>query len=236
MRIDLDTDEKAEVSMSPLIDCVFLLLIFFLVATMVKKENKDIEIDLPADFDDSMFDLRVENDTFVPAKIADRGSDQRALGLMLYGVSLSDQPASKGIFELGSVPKPGVEEGGFHDPEINEAGPYRWTDGAAWLELPLPTGYVVRTVDVNILDISPEGTDLEILLNGESVHQNSHVSPPGMITIDVTDFPPTSEGEALRLDIRSTTFRPVDLGMGSDDRALGVRVHGVVISDRQREG
>ncbi len=33
--------------MSPLIDAVFLLLIFFLVATMIKKEDKDIDIELP---------------------------------------------------------------------------------------------------------------------------------------------------------------------------------------------
>lgn len=33
--------------MSPLIDCVFLLLIFFLVATMSKKVNKDVDIRLP---------------------------------------------------------------------------------------------------------------------------------------------------------------------------------------------
>ncbi len=30
--------------MGPLIDCVFLLLIFFLVATMYKKEDRDIDI------------------------------------------------------------------------------------------------------------------------------------------------------------------------------------------------
>jgi biopolymer transport protein ExbD len=30
--------------MGPLIDCVFLLLIFFLVSTMFKKENRDIDI------------------------------------------------------------------------------------------------------------------------------------------------------------------------------------------------
>lgn len=39
--------EDPEVSMSPLIDAVFLLLIFFLVATMWKKEKKDIDINLP---------------------------------------------------------------------------------------------------------------------------------------------------------------------------------------------
>lgn len=40
-------EEDVEVSMSPLIDCVFLLLIFFLVTAMLKKPNKDINIDLP---------------------------------------------------------------------------------------------------------------------------------------------------------------------------------------------
>ena len=47
MAISSGDDDQAEVSMSPLIDCVFLLLIFFLVSTMSKKENKDIEISLP---------------------------------------------------------------------------------------------------------------------------------------------------------------------------------------------
>ena len=47
MRSDDDENEEAEISMSPLIDCVFLLLIFFLVSTMAKKQDKDIEINLP---------------------------------------------------------------------------------------------------------------------------------------------------------------------------------------------
>jgi biopolymer transport protein ExbD len=33
--------------MSPLIDCVFLLLIFFLVSTMTRKEDRDIDVMLP---------------------------------------------------------------------------------------------------------------------------------------------------------------------------------------------
>ena len=47
MRSHVEEEDEAEVSMSPLIDCVFLLLIFFLVSTMIKKENKDIDINLP---------------------------------------------------------------------------------------------------------------------------------------------------------------------------------------------
>ena len=39
--------DDAEVAMSPLIDCVFLLLIFFLVTTMIKRKEKLLPIRLP---------------------------------------------------------------------------------------------------------------------------------------------------------------------------------------------
>jgi biopolymer transport protein ExbD len=40
-------EEPAEVPMSPLIDCVFLLLIFFLVTTIIKRKEKQITIEMP---------------------------------------------------------------------------------------------------------------------------------------------------------------------------------------------
>ena len=48
MRLSDQDDDEFEVSLSPLIDCVFLLLIFFLLTTMLKKDNRDISIDLPS--------------------------------------------------------------------------------------------------------------------------------------------------------------------------------------------
>jgi len=47
MKIDLQDDDAVEVQMAPMIDCVFLLLIFFLVATTLKKIDKELPIDLP---------------------------------------------------------------------------------------------------------------------------------------------------------------------------------------------
>lgn len=47
MKINFEDDDKVEVPMSPLIDCVFLLLIFFLVTTMMKKWEKQIPLALP---------------------------------------------------------------------------------------------------------------------------------------------------------------------------------------------
>lgn len=42
-----EQEEGAEVQMAPLIDCVFLLLIFFLVAATLKKAHKELELELP---------------------------------------------------------------------------------------------------------------------------------------------------------------------------------------------
>ena len=39
MRINLDDDENMEPSMAPLLDCIFLLLIFFLVATSFQQQK-----------------------------------------------------------------------------------------------------------------------------------------------------------------------------------------------------
>ncbi len=42
-----DQEEKVELGMASLIDCVFLLLIFFLVTTMLKQDLKEVDISLP---------------------------------------------------------------------------------------------------------------------------------------------------------------------------------------------
>lgn len=47
MRLHIDEEEKVEILMSPLIDCVFLLLIFFLVTTMMRKSEMQIPLSLP---------------------------------------------------------------------------------------------------------------------------------------------------------------------------------------------
>ena len=63
MRLSLfNNEEEPEVSMSPLIDCVFLLLIFFLVSTMTKVKNRDIPVDLPT----SQSAIRIDMDRHTP--------------------------------------------------------------------------------------------------------------------------------------------------------------------------
>ncbi len=47
MRVRIADDDNVEVQMAPLIDCVFLLISFFLVATTLKKLEKELPLDLP---------------------------------------------------------------------------------------------------------------------------------------------------------------------------------------------
>ncbi|MFP4139930.1 MAG: ExbD/TolR family protein [Planctomycetota bacterium] len=47
MKVKHDENESQEVQMGPLIDCVFLMLIFFIVIAVTKKSIKDLKITLP---------------------------------------------------------------------------------------------------------------------------------------------------------------------------------------------
>ena len=47
MRIETEDEEQVAVQMAPLVDCVFLLIIFFLVATTLKKIEKELPLELP---------------------------------------------------------------------------------------------------------------------------------------------------------------------------------------------
>ena len=80
MQLDFLEDDQTEITMSPLVDCVFLLLIFFLVATMSKQANKDVDIRLP------------ESDSAVKRLATD---DQTVIGVDEQGnIYLEGKPAS----------------------------------------------------------------------------------------------------------------------------------------------
>jgi biopolymer transport protein ExbD len=48
MKLKRQPPPKAEVAMTPLIDCVFLLLVFFMVSTTFNKQEADISFALTA--------------------------------------------------------------------------------------------------------------------------------------------------------------------------------------------
>lgn len=47
MAVKYDEEEHVEVQMTSMLDCIFLLLIFFLVSSQLKKTEKELPIELP---------------------------------------------------------------------------------------------------------------------------------------------------------------------------------------------
>ena len=47
MAVKYDEEEKPEVQMTSMMDCIFLLLIFFLVSSQLKKIEKEVPVELP---------------------------------------------------------------------------------------------------------------------------------------------------------------------------------------------
>ncbi len=63
MQINHEEDDRIEVQMAPLIDCVFLLLIFFLVATTLKKIEPELPLELP--YSDAALQVSLDEDRLV---------------------------------------------------------------------------------------------------------------------------------------------------------------------------
>lgn len=47
MAVKYEEDEKPEVSLTSMMDCIFLMLIFFLVSSQLKKIEKEVPLQLP---------------------------------------------------------------------------------------------------------------------------------------------------------------------------------------------
>ncbi len=93
-------EETIEVDLSPLIDCVFLLLIFFLVTTMLKKLEKQIPVVLP-DYTSALASI-AESDVIIYA-IDDEGTILREDGTTRNLEGLSYTPISSFIEDLKLV-------------------------------------------------------------------------------------------------------------------------------------
>ena len=63
MRADRGEEETPLVDMAPMIDCVFLLLIFFLVAATIRKQHQEFPVELPAG--ETAVDKKAEDETLV---------------------------------------------------------------------------------------------------------------------------------------------------------------------------
>ncbi|MEM9159788.1 MAG: hypothetical protein AAGB46_12145, partial [Verrucomicrobiota bacterium] len=123
----------------------------------------------------------------------------------------------------------GTTESGFHDAELSGGKYIRWTNGNAQIKLPEAEGFKWVECSLNIASSHPEGTEVIIKINGESVFTEFVPHGGGVFSIPVQnerDLPSTVE-------IVSTPWRPSDLNSNSsDDRELGIRIRAIEFISR----
>jgi serine/threonine-protein kinase len=130
---------------------------------------------------------------------------------------------------LGLEPTPGVEEQGLFAPEIASGSdvPYRWTDGAAKLVIPL-SGPPPQAVAVRLWISGHQPVHVGIKINGESVC--SEQAPPTCDWLRTFDLTGKNLGKALAVEVLSDTFVPARQNPGSGDpRTLGVCFEGLTL-------
>ena len=98
MRMQLEQDDTCEVMMAPLIDCVFLLLVFFLVTATLKKIHKELPIVLPQTGANVAKDGKALDDTLV-VSVARNGD------VYLRGSQVTTSALLDGLEDFAADPK-----------------------------------------------------------------------------------------------------------------------------------
>ena len=132
---------------------------------------------------------------------------------------------------LGCVPVKGVAESGFSYQEKNGLVPFRWTDGAAKLLVPVDAEHPPQRlwVSIGIYRPEPASVPFHVLVDGISLYEGPVPLGKWAINLDLSSH---RFSEQAAVELRSGTFLPkgrMSGGTYTDPRALGVQVNGVML-------
>lgn len=104
MAIKQENEEPLDIQLTSLIDCVFLLLIFFLVSSQMKKVEKELPITLPTAH--ATKEVKAAPDLITISVLAPRTSDLAEQVLYVNGVPVGSE-SLRGALRKASEEKPG---------------------------------------------------------------------------------------------------------------------------------
>ena len=131
---------------------------------------------------------------------------------------------------LGSGKVRGIEESGFHDQEIGGWTPFRWTNGAGKLVVPLDEKHPPKFLKVYLEATGPKGTRFQLLINGQTLFHQPLPAGTWAKTFALSNI---NLGGLAKIELLSDTFVPKETIEGSTDkRSLGVDVLGLRLLDR----
>lgn len=152
-----------------------------------------------------------------PSQVSDAHFE--LLVMEVNGLSTLDVP-------FGTSPSWIATEGGFHETEVIDGSPLRWTSATATITVPVYGGTADR-LRLDIARTGPDGTNLLVNVGGQQIAA-IHVPPEGWSgQIDL----PQPATEQVEIGLISDSFVPRDTFPGStDSRNLGVLVRAIAIT------
>ena len=168
--------------------------------------------------------VEILSDTFFPGGSKKPGRDSRALGVCVRGVTLISKTRDLTGVNLAAEPVAEVEEGGFHNRETSFGQPCRWTDGNAWVEVPVPEdkSWTSLEVEAEIPD-RPDWT-VRIAINGQTLLDEKVQS--GSVWSRKIPLDGVGLGRQARIEIHSPTLVP---RIHDDTRTIGVRLRKLIL-------
>ena len=141
--------------------------------------------------------------------------------LVLYECEESISLTNFDRINLGAMPVIGVEQGGFYGQEQDAEGSFRWTDGRAWLRIPIRRDYLPESLHITALAFKSGGTLLKVRADGELVFERFLTKTREALTIPLED---RDYGESVLIELESDTFVPAAMSDSEDTRLLGLRL------------
>jgi hypothetical protein len=166
--------------------------------------------------------IEILSDTVVPSERDENSEDGRSLGVAMRGVMLMSDEQDFANVLIGAKSVVGVAEEGLHGQEYADEQPFRWTNGAAKLTVPIgrePPKALTLMCGVP----SRPGFRVEVKVNGQSLFDEV-VMPKGDWIVELPLNGVELAREA-RIELLTSTVVPAQSGTGSRDRrTLGVRL------------
>jgi serine/threonine protein kinase/WD40 repeat protein len=176
--------------------------------------------------------IEILSDTYVPADI-NRGSDRRTLGVCLRGITLLSGTKTFVNVPLGGAEVPGVAEDGFYHAEKGANGPFRWTNGAARLRVPL-RGRTPKTLALTAEVPNRPPFHVRISIDGQKLFDDD-VQPNGRWSVNLP-LNGVKLADPAVVEIDTSTVVPAEGKSGNkDDRKLGLRVFRLMLMDESAE-
>ena len=121
----------------------------------------------------------------------------------------------------------GVNEKGFHGNGSRKGDLPRWTNGNGQLSVPVDPEDPPKEMVVDLLGSAPVELDLQIKVNGITVHSGMVAKGRSSLKLDLDVVEPS---EVFRIELLSESWVPMEEIPGSiDRRKMGVLVAGVTL-------